>query len=424
MNSTNFVIDCPIISRQVINDFSEIEKVDSEESSGLEMFSYKEGTTETSSEIARQTRGIVYKEDKIIMKTFGYTPEFSEHQSEQINSYLAETDLSTCKIFESREGALIRVFFDTNKWYITTHRKLDAFRSKWSSKESFGSIFERSLVYRYSTNPEFQNFIGLQGATNPETILELFLNKLDKSLVHTFLISNTEENRIVCNSPLQPVSNYVGSFSPDGNTYTFINNFVETPREMTFSSVTEMCEYVNGVNPRLVQGVIVITPTLKYFKVINNQYRLMYELRGNCSSIKFRYLQLRTNGAKITSFLSLYPLYQNDFIEYENILSQISKRIHQAYIARFIHKQYARVTPDEYRVIRECHGQHITNRSYIVTAERIKESLNKQSPVTLNRMIKEFKNPKSVSTISHQTGQEIVIDECQILEQSYTPMDM
>ncbi len=32
------------------------------------------------------------------------------------------------------EGTLIRIFYFNDKWIITTHRKLDAFKSKWGSE--------------------------------------------------------------------------------------------------------------------------------------------------------------------------------------------------------------------------------------------------------------------------------------------------
>ena len=47
---------------------------------------------------------------------------------------------------DAHEGSLLRAFCVNDTWYITTHRKLDAFRSKWASRQSFGAQFVESLV--------------------------------------------------------------------------------------------------------------------------------------------------------------------------------------------------------------------------------------------------------------------------------------
>lgn len=397
MNSTSSVIDSMNLSYEVISNTTGIEKVDQNEAQALEMFSYTEGTDMESPSVVRNSRGLVYADKKLIMKTFGYTPEFLEKDIVSVMDFFINQNvehLEQCFVFDSEEGALIRIFYHDEKWHVATHRKLDAFRSKWSTQESFGSIFERALIGRFESSQEFEEYIGTEGKTHPEKILEIFLSKLDNTHVHTFLVSNTEENRIVCMAPSVPRVNYVGSFSPDGKEYTFAHMPLLTPRRHSFPSITAMCNHVRDINHHFLQGLIVITPGLQACKIINSNYRYYYELRGNCPSVRFRYLQIRTLGTKNANYRSLYPHFGPDFDEIEQIIQQIARNIHTAYIARFINKQFARVSPDEYRIIRECHGQHIADRNFKVTFERVYEALNKQTPVTLNRMIKAFKNPK------------------------------
>ena len=61
--STSFVIDGINMSIEAIRQIDRIEKVDFEESSGLEMFCYKEGTDTDSATTVRQTRGVVFAGD-------------------------------------------------------------------------------------------------------------------------------------------------------------------------------------------------------------------------------------------------------------------------------------------------------------------------------------------------------------------------
>ena len=54
----------------------------------------------------------------------------------------------------SYEGAIIRVFYFKDKWFYSTHRKLDAFKSRWSSKETFGDTFLKSIMNHPDVNYE------------------------------------------------------------------------------------------------------------------------------------------------------------------------------------------------------------------------------------------------------------------------------
>ena len=51
----------------------------------------------------------------------------------------SQINFENFSFFNSYEGTLIRMFNFDDKWYVTTHRKLDAFRSKWAGKTSYGN---------------------------------------------------------------------------------------------------------------------------------------------------------------------------------------------------------------------------------------------------------------------------------------------
>jgi hypothetical protein len=378
----------------------EIELVDVDDKYDLTMYSYKEGVTEKSAEEVRNCRGVVYAGDKVVMRTFGYTPEYFDNDDGKLREILSGVSLEDCYVFDSREGALIRVFFHTDKWFVCTHRKLDAYRSRWSSRDSFGEMFESAINYLYDSDADFAANLG-EVNRDESKVLDRFFEKLDKGCSHTFLVSNTESNRIVCEAPPVPCVNYVGSFSPDGTEFIFFNTHVPTPVRYETTSIEQLIDQVKAVDPRRSQGVMVVCPT-GYFKITSSNYKRLYDLRNNCSSVKFRYLQLRSDKALLEAFVQLYPAHVEYFREYETIISIIAKNIHQAYINRFIKKQYTVVSPDEYSVIKVCHGKHIENREFKVTEERVYEALNSCSAVMLNRMIKNFKDPKPVLPVTPQ----------------------
>ena len=55
------------------------------------------------------------------------------------------SDFENTKFYNSYEGCLIRVFNHDDKWYISTHKKLDANHSRWASRKSYGELFHESV---------------------------------------------------------------------------------------------------------------------------------------------------------------------------------------------------------------------------------------------------------------------------------------
>jgi len=376
---------------------------DNNEETGLKVYYYNE-CDETCSEELKNTRGVVFdNEGKIVMKSFGFTPEYStkdfdlikEATSSGFNNSPFEYDeesnmfkLSSVPgvlVFESEEGSLIRLFNYKGKWYVATHRKLDAYHSKWSSKVSFGSVFESAITYLYNNNTNnFKDWIG--ETENFE--MQQFFDKLNPEHQYTFLLRNTRDNRIVCQEPSVPTVYYVGSFWNSGNSYGFDTIPISTPRRPMLNTTEELVQYVDSVNPNVIQGVIIVTTDNKIFKVINDSYNELYSIRDNCPSVKFRYLQVRNNPGLKSQLVKLYPNFQEEFKKYELAILAIAREIHNAYMARFVNKQYRKVSPDLYVVIKICHGMHIADRNLKITYQKVLETLNSQSAVYLNRIIK------------------------------------
>jgi hypothetical protein len=102
------------------------------------------------------------------------------------------------------------MFYFAGKWYLSTNRKLDAFRSKWASKESFGSFFKKALEYEFENNERLRSSVDY----NPEKddAIERFQSVLDTSKQYMFLLLNNNENRIVCSVQEKPTIFHVGTF--------------------------------------------------------------------------------------------------------------------------------------------------------------------------------------------------------------------
>ena len=375
------------LTRQNIEKLENVRLVDSDETSGLDLFCYIQcGNNDP--ELVKKSRGLVYHKDKLVLQSFPYTMEYNHTQVEELEDLL--NDFSKFTFFNSYEGSLLRVFNFNGKWFLTTHRKLNAFRSKWATRESFGTLFKKALASELTNNSEFAKILP-----DGDNILDRFYQILDKDKQYMFLVLNNEGNRIVCRPPDTPKMFHVGTFI-NGELDQDDTFVVPKPQKHNWLNIDELLQYVTQLNYRKLQGVICFGPGNVQYKVYNKIYQDYLKARGNEPSVKFRYLQMRMKS-KFTSMLyHLYPEYASVFDDYENTLYSIARTIYHSYVQRYIKKNYVSVPREEFQIIKECHAWHQEDRkNNRISLDKVIRILNEQSPTSLNRMIKRFKAEQS-----------------------------
>jgi hypothetical protein len=364
--------------------------VDEDEETGLKLYCYNRCSNEET-DFIKGCRGLVFHGDQLVMKAFSYTDEYNHTDTEILKQKLG--DFSQWSFFTAYEGALIRLFYFSGKWFLSTHRKLNAFRSKWSSRESFGTLFKRALENEAMHNVSFASRLG-----EGENILDRFQSSLDKSKQYMFLLRNSSDNRIVCFAPKpeDPLLFHVGTFS--GGKLSMDENIgLLSPAKHDFRSVEDLVSFIeNDVDFRYFQGVVCFGPDGKQIKIFHKEYQEFFRARGNEPSVKFRYLQVRMNK-KVTDLLyHLYPDMRETFDDYENTIYEIARSIYRAYVQRFIKKRYVTVPREEYQVVNECHAWHLSDReNHRISLDKIIGMLNKQPPTNLNHMIRRFKTEQA-----------------------------
>lgn len=362
LNNSNFPISLENIK-------SLIEKTDDD--GVLQIYSYKYCNND-SDDMIKNSRGLVFDGDKLLFKSLGFTPEYNDTNKSKLNNM----SINDYKFYKSEEGTLIRIFY-YKKWYISTHRKLDAFKSHWSSSDSFGDIFKKSLDKVYP---------------NIENSIEKLTNFLDKEKVYFFLIRNTNDNRIVCRPTSSYLFYYVGNMTHGENGIYSSEippeiKYFPRQEELTFSNWDEVFNHVNEIDPFLYQGLIVFDINGNQFKILNTKYQLYSQVRGNEPNLCLRYLQVRLNSSLNNMFLELYPEHKTQFLNYEFIINMIAKGIHNAYMSRFIGKKHVVVSKEAYQIVKECHGWHISDRE--------------NNKVTYNQVLNVINHDRFVSTLYH-----------------------
>jgi hypothetical protein len=85
----------------------------------------------------------------------------------------------------------------------------------------------------------------------------------------------------------------------------------------------------------------------------------------------------------------LYPRFTDQFESYENTLYGFAKTIYDAYVKRFIKRQFVTLPKEEYTIMRACHSWHLEDRGKNrMNLRKVIEKMNAQSPTTLNKMIR------------------------------------
>lgn len=378
-----------MFSKENIKTESNIRLTDFDEDTGLELYCYTQCSNSDSS-FLKNVRGVVFNGDKLIMKSFPYTDEYT-HQYNVLNNVLQ--DFSSWNFYKSYEGALLRLFYFSGRWFLSTHRKLNAFKSRWSGQDSFGTLFKNALEHEFSINENFKNSLG-----NGDSMLEKFYSSLDTSKQYMFVIRNTNENRIVCNPPSDTDTKLfsVGYFQ-NGEFLLETTNNLKLPERVNVNNFEELQDYFkNEVDVKYIQGLVCFKEGNFRIKILHSDYEKSFQLRGNEPSVKFRYLQIRMDKDTVKSYYELYPDMIQVFEDYERCILEIAKIIYSCYIQRFIKKNFITVPREEFLVMNECHSWHVSNREQNrISLLKIVAVLNRQPPNNINHMIRRYKGEQN-----------------------------
>ena len=354
-----------------------------DQTSNLSLFHYQSCTDDSSADV-KKSRGIIYdNEQKIVCASYEYTPEYTvSTDSEKYTPVLNELD--KCTIYKAEEGSLLRLFHNENKWTLSTHKRISAFESKWSSSKSFGELFIEALQY-YFTHGEGKD--KLQFEQNDE-IYDCFCATLDKEHVYTFLLRTNADTKIVCRPPENPTVFFAGWFQK--GVWTPGNpTLIPSPKQLTFASIAELETFVENVNPLEHQGVIIILPDSKTVKIVTPLCLQYKTIRGSEPDIHASYFRLRKSTDDLKLFQTLFPHVNVKKMEEE--IFTLGTYLHRMYVRRYIKKQFTVVHPTHFYVIKQAHTRHCTDRSSnIVTMEKMMDVLNEQTSVQLYKMYQEY----------------------------------
>jgi hypothetical protein len=348
--------------------------------------------------VLRNTRGVIMSNDdatksKVICKTFGYIDEYKENQIDDLNSIIP--NIETIKIYEANEGFYIRVYNYKNKWFVSTHKRINAFKSKWivNSPITHGDLFIDCIRTKHKLSP----------VLSQNQVLQKLTDTLDINTIYMFIVLNDRYNRIVCAAPKTPTMFQFATFDAHTMEFKGIDASVWDPikqHEGVIGSVSEnwyssmdaindVIKVAHDVDISKTQGVLIYIPeTSKLIKIYNDKYYDYMMIRGNIPSVPFRYLQLRNNKEQVSKLVELYPEWTHRFHAYETIMREIINDIFKIYIRRHVYKQYCFAQKPYHEflksAVQKINANHSDNDVFMI----LYNEFSNQSAVTLNKMIK------------------------------------
>jgi len=355
-----------------------------------------------SSDDVKQFRGMIKNKDgEIVCKTFDFTPEINQNDLTTILKYEDLILTSTC--FLSYEATLLRIFNYMDKWYLTTCRKLDAFKSKWGNGKPFGDLFVDCIREIVSKDEH-----GIYKNSNPyaqkETLFQSWADEtLDKSKVYCFLVRTYVENRIVCEGFDTPQIYCIGWFDKSNwnkfhyNDDTKVGPLVEEVL-IENRSIFTIVDWLKNLDYKKVQGLIFINEQGKCFKLLLHEYDRLMKLRANQPSILTRYVELQQEGdvKRVEEFVNLYNEKRQMFIEFQDVIDDICKNIFQNYKNRFVRKQVSIAPPEQYYIIKELHSIFLSDRTKIVRPNVVQAYVHSLEPSKLMNLYKLYMKRKEL----------------------------
>lgn len=347
------------------------------------LVSYKK-CDEKSDRFTKFNRGTIYDAEsgRLIVPSFGYTRDLvcSDESKEQIKELFG----SDCLFLESHEGTLLRVYFYDGEWKVSTHRKLDAFRSKWSSKMSFGQMFLNGL----------RNY-GIKGESDEE-VFKNFTDTLSIFNTYFVFLCSNKDTQIVCEDSESTQRLYhVGTLTyddVDNPVFRFdVDIGIPYPNILKFNDYESLVSYVNNIDYTKSQGVFAIDPNMNTFKVLNSEYSKIHFSKSNKYKLTYSYLKNRNNDESKTKFMTENINENKTFFEnLEKSISSLGRYLFDVYINRYVKKNFIKIKTRQHYFITKCHEWHKQDRkNNIVRIDVIFNRLNTLPPHILMSLLNE-----------------------------------
>lgn len=355
---------------------------------------------ETSEDHIKDCRGIIrLKSDRtIVCKTYPFTPEIDFNSAEQAKISVESMLEKGATFYPSFEGTVLRLWSHEGKWYLSTHRKIDANKSRWGSAATFYKRFVDVLSFMQNV---YQPLKDIFNEEMNEDIFNNYTSHLDPNMVYTYLLRTSNETRIVSRYDREYLL-FLGAFDKTNN-FNFvnpssINAFLPIIPALNIQSYKDFANsLINNVmeitNIFLTQGVIAVSNQGECVKYMNPDYIFWSRVRGNEPILLQAYInKLKTgNPEEIQYFMSLYNDV-DEFKQFEYIINDIKRNLLKTYISRYIHKKVIPTHPEQHQVLIKMYQKYLSDpKGNVLNMDWISAFVNNLTTTEIYNLYKQYK---------------------------------
>jgi len=216
------------------------------------------------------------------------TETFTAEIKEKWNDYTVEP---------ITDGAIIRVWWHSNKWNISTIKCIDAHDASWSNNKSFYDLFDEA-----------------------SSACEFDYTKLNKTYCYTFVLRHPENHMII--EYKTPSIMHLCTVDVKNPECPYVDHDIGIPQvnKIEFNDFQAFEEALNApVEPQVLTSdhnlgfILTHKTTFDKYKFESPCYARARELKGNVPNIRFRIIELIKSNT-IAEFLKFFPQYANDVV--------------------------------------------------------------------------------------------------------------
>lgn len=257
---------------------------------GYILFKYDQINSDFSLNAVKEARGIIFREEDWKLVCFPFTKFFNVDEI-----YADKIDWDNCQVQEKIDGSLIKVWFDSGVWNISTNGNINAMESEIGNDlcpyDSFGDMFLNNFKYM----------------ENPSSVL-------NKNYTYMFEMVSPY-TKIVVNYPKIDIY-HIGTRDNLTGKELNVDIGIKKPKLFNLGTKQEVKEAAYKL-PFNEEGYVVVDKDFNRVKIKSPAYVNAHRLVNNHVINKEKILDLiRINEQ--SEFLSYFPEYNKDFKDIEN----------------------------------------------------------------------------------------------------------
>lgn len=236
------------------------------------------------------------------------------------------------------DGTLINVYYNNNKWCVSTKFCIDADESKFRSNKTFRQLFDEASNLDYSLLDKSYTYSFLLQHVESRNVSIIKKNKI----YHLESTNNVTGDKVRINIP--------NIESPE------IIKYKDNINKLLVSSIDELkavMEFLHWSHP----GYILYSQDRKYrSKISNPNYMKVHELIKDQGNIKFMLLEALYKKKNYSEIIKYYPEYNTKLIEINNQLNNYCTSLYNQYIICKIQKKYINLENKYRKAICDLHN--------------------------------------------------------------------